>query len=112
MYSPTFKLFHRAILKRQQVTFLYNGHHRDVCPHVLGHKDGEETLLAFQFGGTTSSTLPPGGEWRCFKLRDVRDPSIREGRWHSGSQHRAPSKCVDEVYIDVNTDVPNQPGRR
>jgi predicted DNA-binding transcriptional regulator YafY len=110
--SATFKLFHRAILERKQVTCTYSGHYREICPHVLGHKDGEEKLLAFQFAGKTSTKLPPAGEWRCFKVMDIRDAATRDGRWYSGSQHRSASKCVDEVYIDVNTDVPNQPGRR
>jgi predicted nucleic acid-binding protein len=111
-HSAAFRLFHQAILQRKQVSCDYNGHRREICPHVLGHKDGEEKLLAFQFGGKTRSTLPRDGEWRCFNLKDVRDVDLREGPWRSGSRHLSRQQCVDEVYIDVNTDVPNQPGRR
>jgi predicted DNA-binding transcriptional regulator YafY len=47
--SATFWLFHRAILNRQQVTCRYKGQLRQVCPHILGHKDGKETVLVYQF---------------------------------------------------------------
>jgi hypothetical protein len=111
--SATFKLFHRAILERKQVTCIYTGHYRESCPHILGHnKKGEETALIFQFGGKSSKKLPPSGQWRCLHLAEVSNVELRDGPWRSGSQHRTKQACVDKVYIDVNTDVPNQPGRR
>ena len=39
-HSTAFRLFHRAILRRQQVTCHNKGHYREVCPCILGHKDG------------------------------------------------------------------------
>ncbi len=66
----------------------------------------------FQFGGASTSRLPQGGEWRCLRLADVTGSKLREGPWHGGSRHRSKQRCVDTVYIDVNTEVPNQPGRR
>ena len=112
MHSTSFKLFHRAILERKQVTCLYNDHYREICPHILGHKEGEEKALVFQFGGKTASKLPPDGEWRCFYLKQVHNAAMREGPWRSSAQHRTSQSCIAEVYVDVNTDVPNQPGRR
>jgi len=111
-HSEAFRLFHGAILRRQQVVCLYGGQRREVCPHILGHKSGEEKALVYQFAGGTRSKLPRGGEWRCLKLADVRAIETRDGPWHSGSYHRSTQRCVDTIYIDVNTDVPNQPGRR
>jgi predicted nucleic acid-binding protein len=110
--SEAFRLFHQAILERKQIICRYGDQQREVCPHILGHKDGDEKALVFQFGGKTASRLPPGGEWRCFNLNNVRDIALRDGPWHSGNRHLSRQKCVDKVYIDVNTDVPNQPGRR
>lgn len=115
MPSATFTLIHRAILARRQLVFRYGGFVREVCPHILGHKidpTGErETLLAYQFAGGSRGGLPPGGEWRCFDLADVHDIKLRKGRWYSRDRHRSTQRCVDRVYIDVNTDVPDQPGR-
>jgi uncharacterized protein len=111
-HSTVFRLFHRAILKRQQITCRYEGHYREVCPYILGHKDGRERALVYQFGGTSSRGLPPEGDWRCLSLSGVRDPATRDGQWHGDAKHSTTQKCVDVVFVDVNTDVPNQPGRR
>ena len=110
-HSETFRLLHKAILERRQITCLYDGHRREICPYILGHTGGKEKVLTFQFAGESSSKLPSGGQWRCFSLEGISELRMREGRWHGGSSHRAPQKCVDVVYIDVNTDVPDQPGR-
>lgn len=111
-HSEAFRLFQQAILGRLQITCVYQGQPREVCPHILGHREGVEKALVFQFAGRTTSKLPPRGEWRCLKLSDVLDIKLREGPWHSGSYHHSTQRCVDSVHIDVNTDVPNQPGRR
>lgn len=111
-HSPVFRVFHQAILKRQQITCRYQARHREVCPYILGHKDGRETALVYQFGGESSRDLPHTGEWRCFSLEEVRDAAARDGQWHGESRHSRTQRCVVDVYVDVNTDVPNQPGRR
>jgi predicted DNA-binding transcriptional regulator YafY len=111
IHSPTFQLFHRAILGRQQVVLTYHGHHREVCPYVLGHKDRHEKVLVYQFAGTSEG----GGkipDWRCFYLSEIENPQIRSGPWHGDAAHRKSQSCVDDVYIDANTEVPDQPGRR
>jgi len=111
-HSDAFRLCHRAILRRQQITCHYQGVDRKVCPYILGHKKGSEAALVYQFGGQSSRGLPPGGEWRCLLLSDVRDPAARDGPWYGDAEHRSSQTCVDAVFVDVNTDVPNQPGRR
>jgi uncharacterized protein len=111
-HSPTFRLFHQAILERQQITLTYGGRPREVCPFILGHKDGQETALVYQFGGRSSRELPAKGDWRCLLLAKVRDAEARSGPWHGGAEHRQSQRCVEAVYIDVNLAVPNQPGRR
>jgi uncharacterized protein len=111
-HSEAFKIFHCAILERKQITCTYKSADREVCPHILGHGGGVEKALVFQFAGESTTALPPGGEWRCLQLSEVRDVKLREGRWYSGTGHSATQRCVEDVYIDVNTAVPNQPGRR
>jgi uncharacterized protein len=111
-HSATFRIFRDAILKQQQITCVYGGRYREICPHILGHTNGEEKALVFQFGGDTASRLPQGGEWRCLRLTDVKDATARVGRWYSGTRHRSKQRCVDAVYLDVNIDVPDQPGRQ
>jgi len=111
--SLTFRLFHRAIIERRQVTFTYDGHRREVCPYILGwDRNKAERVLVFQFAGGSSKRLPPGGDWKCLALAKIRGAATRDGPWHGDAAHRTTQSCVEDVYIDVNTDVPNQPGRR
>jgi uncharacterized protein len=108
-HSATFRLFHRAILNRQQVKMRYRGEVCHVCPYILGHSDGKETVLAYQFAGGSRGAVP---NWRCFHLADVEAPSLHNGPWHGSASHRKTQRCVINIFIDVNTAVPNQPGRR
>jgi predicted DNA-binding transcriptional regulator YafY len=111
-HSETFRLFQRAILDRKQVVFTYRGAPREVCPYILGHKRGAEQVLTFQFAGENERRLRVRGQWKCFQVSEIRIAEMRDGPWHGDSEHRNTQRCVDEVFIDVNTDVPNQPGRR
>jgi hypothetical protein len=104
MPSATYRLFRAAILGEMQVTCMYQGF-RELCPTIIGHKKGEEKVLAFQFGGASRSGLPPGGVWKCLKLSQVEDAEMREGSWHEGSQHRKPQTCVDDIDLDINIHV-------
>jgi hypothetical protein len=111
-HSEAFALLGEAILNRKPVTLTYHGVRRELCPHIIGHTNGAERALVFQFGGSTRSKLPPDGEWRCLRLSLVKDIKLRDGPWRGGNYHRTTQRCVDQVYLDVNESVPNQPGRR
>ena len=102
MPSATYALFRRAILARKLIVCRYQGKRREVAPHILGFKNRIEKVLVFQFGGESNSTLPPGGEWRCFALRDVVDAQTMDGEWHTGGSHRMTQACIDIVDVDVN----------
>jgi hypothetical protein len=79
---------------------------------LLGHSQGKEKALTFQFGGGSKSGLPPGGEWRCLFLARIRVATLRDGPWHTGSDHRQHQGCVEEVDLDVNPASPYNPQRR
>jgi hypothetical protein len=101
MGSATYELFRRAILGRKHVVCTYRALHRETCPYTLGHKDGQEKALVFQFAGESSQSLPAEGEWRCFFVSEVRDATIREGPWYGGGRHSRPQTCIDEIEVDV-----------
>jgi hypothetical protein len=105
MPSATYRLIRQAIRAEQQITCTYGGHYRELCPHVLGHTDGEEKLLAFQFAGESSKPLPPGGQWKCLFVADMREVEARVGAWHAGTSHRREQSCVAEVDVDINIHV-------
>jgi hypothetical protein len=112
MPSRTYELFAQAIRGRKQILCLYGGHARQLCPIILGHSQGQEKALTFQFAGQSSSRLPRDGEWRCLFLAKVSDVELRDGPWHAGDSHRQPQGCVEIVDLDVNPLSPYKPKRR
>ncbi|MGF6311689.1 hypothetical protein ABIB82_003003 [Bradyrhizobium sp. i1.8.4] len=103
MPSPNYGLFRKAILSEQQVVCMYEARPRELCPHIIGHnKKGEDVVLAWQFAGESSGPLP---QWRCLRLANVSDISLREGRWHEGGSHRTAQTCVSEIDLDINIHV-------
>jgi hypothetical protein len=101
MPSNTYEIFRQAIVAKKQVTCTYHGLSREICPHTLGHTDGHEQALSFQFAGQSSKGLPPGGEWRCMKLAGVSNAALRTGEWHTADDHSRPQTCVKQIDIEV-----------
>jgi hypothetical protein len=112
MPSPTYDLFRRAMVSKKQIICLYDGYVRKLCPVVLGHTQGQEKVLTYQFGGESKSGLPRAGEWRCLWLSKVREAELREGPWHTGNAHAKPQGCVESVDYDVNPTSPYKPRHR
>lgn len=99
----SYSILREAILSKKQVTCTFRGHYRELCPHVLGlGKDGNQQVLSFQFGGQSSSRLPPGGEWRCMPVAEMQSVQMREGPWLSGESHKRPQTCVKDVDVEVS----------
>ena len=112
MPSPVYKQFAQAMATRKQILCEYDGYPRELCAVILGHSKGQEKALTFQFGGQSSSGLPPRGEWRCLWLSKVSNVRLRDGIWHAGSRHTRTQGCVEDVDVDVNPDSPYEPKRR
>jgi hypothetical protein len=112
MASRAYDLFAVAMRERKQVICTYAGHRRELCPVILGHGGGEEKALTYQFGGSSGSGLPPGGQWRCLSLARITNITLRNGPCHSDAAHRRPQGCVDQVDLDVNPTSPYSPKRR
>jgi len=113
--STTYRLIWKAVRARKQITCICGGRYREMCPHILGYKKlGQEAVFAFQFGGATTSRLPPQGDWRCFDLAGVTDVQLRAGRWYSGTRHTKTQSCIQFVDVDVGSDavVPSLRGMR
>jgi hypothetical protein len=98
----TYSIVRQAIIDRQQIVATYDGHPRELTPHVIGTKDGREQALFFQFGGSSNSGLPPEGDWRCMTIDGLSGVSVREGEWYTGeTQTDEPQTCVDLVDAHV-----------
>ena len=111
MPSSAYSLFEQAMLSRKQILCTYDGRPRELCPIILGHSNGQEKALTYQFAGQSSKGLPPGGQWRCLWLSKVSNVRLRDGPWHAGDGHSQPQDCVDVVDLDANPASPYNPKR-
>jgi hypothetical protein len=110
--SPTYAQFEEAMRRRQQILCSYDGHPRELCPIILGHTEGQQVALTYQFADTSSRPLPPGGQWKCLRLSKVSGVQLRDGPWHAGENHMQRQSCVQIVDLDINPDSPYSPQRR
>lgn len=99
--SDVYSIVRQAIIDKQQIVADYQGHHREMCPHVIGTKDNRRQALFFQFAGESSSGLPPSGEWRCIPIEGLSNVSARPGEWHTAMDHTTPQTCVDVIDVEV-----------
>jgi len=77
-----------AIRQKECLTGLYDGVVRHFAPHALGAKsDGTPAVFVFQYAGETTSALPIGGQWRCFRLDQLSHLRRNEHRWRSRSNY-------------------------
>lgn len=111
MPSLNYAQFEQAMRLRKQIVCMYGGYPRELCPIILGHSQGQEKALTYQFGGRSKSGLPPQGEWRCLWLSKVSEVQLRDGPWFAGSRHTQPQGCVEIVDLDVNPSSPYHPKR-
>jgi len=101
----TYDLIKQAIQSRSQIHARYNGHSRELCPHVLGTKNSRQQCLFYQFGGSSSSGLAPAGSgdnWRCIPLGGLTQVRLVEGKWHTAPNHSRPQTCVDNIAVEVS----------
>lgn len=99
--TDVYDLIREATLAKRQVVATYKDHRRELCPHVLGTKNGRRQALFFQFGGGSDSVLPPGGDWRCIPVDGLEDVTIRDGPWYTGVTHGHRERCVDVIDVEA-----------
>lgn len=110
MPSRTYEIFAEAMAVHRPIACIYQRRPRAICPVVLGHSDGEEKALTWQFAGYGSKGVVHG-QWKCLILAEVENAEIVEGPWRTGKQHKKAQSCVRDVDFDVNPDSPYRPKR-
>ena len=103
--THTYATVRSAIAEKRHVIARYNGFVREMCPHVIGTKNGREQALFYQFGGSSSSGLSPIGSpsnWRCIPLQTIEIIEIRDGEWYTAHNHSRPQTCVDDIDLEVS----------
>jgi len=105
MSSANYQIIRNAILNKQNVSADYKDFFRIMTPHVLGHKNGKEKCLLYQFDGKSSSatTFPENSpkNWRCVFLDELRNIAVIDGTMHTCDQHRQRQTCVDDVDVEL-----------
>lgn len=109
--SATYLLFEQAMRQRRPVICMYDGHARAICPIILGHSDGAEKVLTFQFAGNGSKG-PVHGDWKCLFVARVTQAEIVHGPWQAGDSHKTSQTCVKDVDLDIHPDSPFNPKRQ
>jgi hypothetical protein len=101
-----YDLIRKAILEKKIVHATYKNQPREMCPHVLGRKNGKPQALFYQFGGeSTSRPIEPDGSpvnWRCLELAMLSDVRLVDGEWHTAPNHSRPQTCVGEIDVAVD----------
>ena len=87
---PFYRTVRQAILDRDIIIGEYAGFESEMSPHVIGLKEGTENALFFQFAEGSKSGLPPGREWRCIHLEDLKAVRAVKGSWRTGKSHTQP----------------------
>jgi hypothetical protein len=101
LMSDIYATVRQAIVDRRQIIATYDGHVRKMCPHAIGTKNGRPQALFFQFGGTSGSDLPPGGEWRCLPLEGLDEVVSQPGEWHTAPNYSEFQTCIDVIEVKV-----------
>jgi hypothetical protein len=102
-----YAMIREAIFNKDIIVARYHGYVREMCPHVIGKKNGRAQALLYQFAGESSSGLQPDGSpanWRCLRVDELSNVSIKEslGAWHTASTYSAAvQKCVSEIEAMV-----------
>jgi hypothetical protein len=102
--DPKYDLIRNAVLSRDSVSALYQGHLRLLSPFVLGTKAGDPHALAYQFGGTSHKVLAPDGapeNWRCLRVSELTEVTVLPGMWHAPRKGRSFQHCVDQVDVSA-----------
>jgi hypothetical protein len=103
--AGNYELIAEAIKKKLQITAIYQGHYREMCPHALGKKRGRYQALFYQFGGNGSKgPVTPGlsSNWRCIPIEGLTDIQLRSGEWHTAKNHSEAQTCIDQIDLEVN----------
>lgn len=106
MNSQNYQTLRDSINNRQNVSADYKGYHRVMTPHTLGHKEGKEKCLLYQFDGESSSaTVFPENSpanWRCIFVGELTNIKTTGGAIHTCDNHAKKQTCVDRVEIELD----------
>ena len=104
-----YDLIRDAVLGRDSVSAMYQGHLRLFSPVLLGTKRGEPHVLGYQFGGTSEKPLGPEGDsknWRCLRVAGLTNVKLLPGTWHTVPKGKGIQHCIDQVDVRSDSALP------
>jgi len=106
-----YNLMAGAILTRRQVCCTYRGAPYEVCPIMLGRKNGAAYVLTWQFAGMDEEGDFVRGRWQSLLLDELADVRLHDGPWYPGDRQTRPKSVFDDVDLDAYTQVGPRLGR-
>lgn len=103
--SDNYQLILSAIKNKQQVTAIYQGQYREMCPHIIGTKNGKQHALFYQFAGESNSgPITPNSKdnWRCLAIDQLTDIKLKKGEWHTYNNYNQKDRCIDNIDIKID----------
>jgi hypothetical protein len=96
-------LLKQAITEHFCLTGAYHARLRHFCPYALGlDKTRKQKVLALQYGGDSSQSLPARGAWRCFEVQLLSKLKRNKDHWRvEPGAHSRPNACVTKVDVEV-----------
>ncbi len=105
MDKSNYQIVRDAIANKKIVIGIYKNFHREMCPHVIGLKNGRVQALFYQFAGESSRgpIIPNSPDnWRCIPVDEIHDLCVIDGVWHTGPNHSRAQTCVDQIDLEVD----------
>lgn len=103
--TSTYDIVKQAILDKDSIAARYDGHDREMSPHVIGLKRGRQQALCYQYAGTSSSGPlgPPSSpaNWRCVVIGKLEKVTVIKGVFHTAPDHSRPQTCVDAIDAEI-----------
>ena len=102
----SYALIRYAIVEKRIVRAIYQGLYCEMCPHVIGMKNGKQFAIFYQFGGQSKSGRIEFGRskdnWRCIDINELSEVTIEDGVWRSASVRSRPQECIDDIDTAVS----------
>jgi len=100
----TYDWIKQAIEEKKSLNLVYNDHIRQVCPCLLGSKNGKYYVLCYQYGGGSVSGLSADTtkNWRCLEVDKISAVQNNQDEFQVPENHSTIQSCVENIDIELN----------
>jgi len=104
---PIYNKIKDAIKNKQVIKAVYKNRYYEICPHILGSKEGHRRVLCYQFKSLAITDLEKDNHchWLCIPLSELSEVEITDGNWRCTQNTIRPSECMDTIDCMVNFEI-------